>query len=364
MKNCHIAKVAAITAIAGGISCLASIPAMAFGFTSDIDADKVLFLNVDVSGSIDATEYSLVIDGYENAFRNSSAVRNGILNYSNGTAGNDGIVVGLLFWASQQEMLTDGGNKWFHLTDTASIDNFADVIANSSRPTTIGGGTNLAGALDRSRAELNALFTGNNQTTGAGVTVTNNKGKVLNVNLETIIDISSDGYHDRATLGGNGAQCDDNGNGDTVNGNTAGTPNTQSGLAGFLACQSILNTAIDAVLTNGPANRINALPIVGSANQTEDRQRYRDLLDTYYETGLTVTGGTIGPVIGGDGNEAAPAFVEVANDFGDFGASIEQKLAREISEVPFEFSPALGLLLSGGIFGGLHWRKRRKTIDK
>ena len=109
------------------------------------------------------------------------------------------------------------------------------------------------------------------------------------------------------------------------------------------------------------ANRINALPILGTSD--DDEKRYRDIIDYYYRDGLTVNGGTIGPVIGGDGNEISPAFAQTAASFNDFEASLEAKLLREITEVPFEFSPTLGLLHSGGLFAGLHWRKKLKKSN-
>ena len=376
---------------------LAQTSAMGFNigatdFSGTQEVEKVLLLDIDVSSSVKETtvngqtvqEYDLMMDGYANAFRNDF-IQNAILYWDeNNTKLKKGIVVGVQFWSTQQQMLvyntntntyvynaTSGygdssGNdekKWFLLQNESDINAFADLLNNAPRPPktvnninnnpdVIGGGTNLAGALDRSEAELNALLNPTGDVTYSGstpnsndtVTATNTQGVIENVRQETIVDVSSDGYHDRETLDGNDGSCDDR-----KDGNTA-SRDVEDGLGtGYiLDCQQVLTDAIlDLVTdTNAPADRINALPILG------EEQRYRDILDDYYRDGITVTGGQIGPVITGNN-----AFAETANDFTDFERAILAKLERE---VPFEFSPALGLILGGGIFGGLHWFKKLK----
>lgn len=366
MKSFYLTKIAAIATIAGGIQWLFSLPAVAATLTLPSTVEKVILLDVDVSGSVSndappggTSEYDLMMGGYEKAFR-TDRIQDAIINYSNGTSGDDGIVVGLQFWSTQQEMMTDSdGNKWFYLTNEDSITSFADTIAGSTRPAktnpdgtdNIGGGTNLAGALDFSNAQLNALFTGSGTYTnsnGGTTTVTNSQGVVSTVNLETVIDVSSDGYHDRQTLDGNSGGCDDDEQGNSNSRDVSG------GLSDLANCQTALANAISAVLSdeNG-ADRINGLPIKG------ETERYRDLLDTYYESGLTTDSGDIGPVIGESADAINPAFIQTAASFNDFDTAIEDKLYREISEVPFEFSPTLGLVLSGGVFAGLHQFKKR-----
>lgn len=192
-------------------------------------------------------------------------------------------------------------------------------------------------------------------TSGSTVTATNNQGTIETVLQETIVDVSSDGYHDRQTLDGNSGSCDDrkdaNGNGvGNPNGNDPNSSATQNdlGTGYILDCQQVLTNAIAELVTdpNAPADRINALPILG------EEQRYRDILDIYYRDGIQVNGGQIGPVITGNN-----AFAETANGFEDFDDAILKKLKKE---VPFEFSPALGLILGGSIFSGLHWFKKFK----
>lgn len=386
MKSLNIKSFAFSTLLLG----LAQTSAMGFSmgatdFSGTQEVEKVLLLDIDVSGSVDNdTEYDLIMDGYANAFRNNF-IQDAILYWDeNGTKPKKGIVIGVEFWSTQQQMLTyktdhsdyafnttDGytnGNKWFLLDSETDINNFATLLDNAPRPPktvnnsdVIGGGTNLAGALDRSEAELNALLnpsgdvTYSGSTSGSTVTATNTQGTIETVLQETIVDVSSDGYHDRQTLDGNSGSCDDrkdtNGNGvGNPNGNDPNSSVTQNdlGTGYILDCQQVLTDAIvDLVIdANAPADRINALPILGEA------ERYRDILDIYYRDGLNVTGGQIGPVITGNN-----AFAETANEFSDFERAILSKLARE---VPFEFSPALGLILGGGIFGSLHWFKKLK----
>ena len=112
----------------------------ASSLASAVDVDTELLLLVDVSGSVDSAEYSLMMDGYEAAFRNSSVV-------SAIQSGNTGsVAISLVFWsgASQQSV----GVDWMLVNDTASANAFADAIALTSRPfsgsTAIGSGINYA----------------------------------------------------------------------------------------------------------------------------------------------------------------------------------------------------------------------------
>lgn len=378
-------------ALSGLLLGLAQTSAMGFSvgatnFSGTQEVEKVLLLDIDVSGSVNnVDEYDFLMDGYANAFRNDF-IQNAILKWDKNDTmpTKKGIVVGVQFWSTQQQMLTyktdhtgyafnstngyTSGNKWFLLDSETDINNFATLLDDAPRPPknvnnsdVIGGGTNLAGALDRSEAELNALLnpsgdvTYSGSTSGSTVTASNNQGIIETVRQETIVDVSSDGYHDRQTLDGNSGSCDDR-----KDGNTA-SRDVQDGLGtGYiLDCQQVLTDAIaDLVIdANAPADRINALPILGKS--IEDIGRYRDILDIYYRDGITVTPSQsdpnfdeIGPVIRGN-----DAFAETANDFSDFERAILAKLSRE---VPFEFSPAFGLILGGSIFGSLHWFKKFK----
>ncbi|NJN22365.1 MAG: DUF1194 domain-containing protein [Leptolyngbya sp. RL_3_1] len=105
-----------------------------------------LVLSVDVSSSINSTEFNLQRDGYAAAFRNAELIQS--------IGGNpNGIAVALSYWASQAMTAID----WFHITDEASALAFADAIEAADRPSSfgaegIGGATNIAGAMDHARS--------------------------------------------------------------------------------------------------------------------------------------------------------------------------------------------------------------------
>jgi len=100
--------------------------------------DLELALLVDVSGSIDGTEYGLQMTGYENAFRNS-AIHTAI---GDGAIGQ--IAVGLWFWSGAAQQAQGVG--WTLLSDATSSGAFADAIAGTNRP--YNGSTAVGNALD------------------------------------------------------------------------------------------------------------------------------------------------------------------------------------------------------------------------
>jgi len=88
--------------------------------------DLELALLIDVSGSVDATEYQLQLDGYGNAFRGSS-VQSAIASGSIGS-----IAVETIFWSGdgQQQVMLD----WVNIFDATSANLFADAIESILRP--------------------------------------------------------------------------------------------------------------------------------------------------------------------------------------------------------------------------------------
>ena len=83
-----------------------------------------LILLVDVSGSVDGTEYALQKSGYVNAF-NNAAVQAAIA----GTVG--GVAVTYIEWSGSGEQAQLVG--WSHLTDATSSSAFATAINGTSR---------------------------------------------------------------------------------------------------------------------------------------------------------------------------------------------------------------------------------------
>ncbi len=152
-----------------------------------VPVDLELQLLVDVSGSVDGTEYALQKLGYENAFR-SSAVINAITNGSIGS-----IAVQYIEWSgsTQQSVLVD----WAIIDSAASANAFADSIAGVTRA--FGGATAIGSAL----------------TFGSGLF--DNNGFEAD---RWVIDISGDGANNTGTSSSDGRTTALNAGVDTING--------------------------------------------------------------------------------------------------------------------------------------------------
>jgi len=98
-----------------------SVPSYAITYV-----DIELQLLVDISGSVNTSEYDLQMQGYQAAFE-SNRVQNAIIN---GTQGQ--IAVQLIMWSgsNQQEVMID----WTLIDSASTADDFADNIALLSRP--------------------------------------------------------------------------------------------------------------------------------------------------------------------------------------------------------------------------------------
>lgn len=103
-----------------------------------VPVDLELSLVIDVSGSVNTSEYNLQMDGYANAFRDS-AIQNAILNGTNGA-----IATNVIFFASSASV----GIPFTLLDSQSAINAFADTLDNFARPfsglTDIFDGINLA----------------------------------------------------------------------------------------------------------------------------------------------------------------------------------------------------------------------------
>jgi len=82
-----------------------------------------LFLSIDSSGSIDTSEFTIMMDGYRDAFRQASAI-NAITTSANGW------VAGGSFWASTD---TSQEISWTLLKTTAEVNAFADLVNTIAR---------------------------------------------------------------------------------------------------------------------------------------------------------------------------------------------------------------------------------------
>lgn len=108
----------------------------AMNMSHGIAVDTELMLLVDVSGSVDEAEYSLMMDGYQQAFRNNSVIDS----IRSGERGQ--IAASVVFWsgANDQEI----GVEWTLIDSEESANNFADQLQKTTRPfsgmTAIGSG--------------------------------------------------------------------------------------------------------------------------------------------------------------------------------------------------------------------------------
>ena len=103
-----------------------------------VPVDLELSLLIDVSGSVDATEYQLQRDGYKDAF-NSTAVWDAI------DAGDLGkIAVNLVFWSTTSVQALG----WTLIDSEAASDAFGDAIGALARPGGIGTYTGITQALE------------------------------------------------------------------------------------------------------------------------------------------------------------------------------------------------------------------------
>jgi len=119
-----------------------STPAHAIGVALELQ------LLVDTSGSVSTSEYNTQKGGYEAAFRNA-----GIIAAITALAPQGGVAVQYIEWASanQQSVRVN----WTQITDAASANAFADLLAGVNR--VYSGSTGVAAAIDFGRP----LFDGN-----------------------------------------------------------------------------------------------------------------------------------------------------------------------------------------------------------
>jgi VCBS repeat-containing protein len=232
-----------------------------------------LVLSVDVSASVDSTEFNLQKNGYKAAFQDSE-VKNAIKKLP------DGLAVNMQFWADSGNILETG---WFKLTNDTTISSFVTKFdsvtrqagqnrvrfGNSGQWTVTGSGTDIKLAIDK-----------------ATNSIVNNayNGKAL------VIDVSGDGVSDDTPYTGSG---------------------NEDGECPHSHFCPPLEAARDAALAQGIT--INGLPIVNNQN----KPKLTHEVDIHYKK----------LVIGGE-----DSFVEVAKDFSSFTSAAKKKILKEINQ--------------------------------
>ncbi|MCF8032202.1 MAG: DUF1194 domain-containing protein [Desulfarculaceae bacterium] len=111
------------------------VPASAWA--DAIPVDLQLSLLVDVSGSVNSSEFNLQMRGYVEAFQSSEVI--------GAIAANDigAIAVNLVFWSGRYEQKT--AVDWFYIGDAGTSFDFASALSELKRP--YSGSTSISGAL-------------------------------------------------------------------------------------------------------------------------------------------------------------------------------------------------------------------------
>lgn len=222
--------------------------------------DTVLSLVIDISGSISASEYNLMMDGYANAFRDST-IQAGILDTGNGDVGK--IAVNVVQFGT-----TAGQVVGFTILDTIdAINGFANTLDTLARNFSLGGSTCIACGLSVSKSLLDGWL-----------------GVDSNSAARAVIDVSGDGNdnvsggtiaaRELAVRDARDAAC---GAGYTVNGITVGAesildyykdnvicPSGAFALRaiGFSSFESAVKTKLAAEITGQP---IDPIPLPAGA---------------------------------------------------------------------------------------------------
>jgi hypothetical protein len=122
-----------------------AVPAAAQQAPNAPAVDLALVLAVDASGSVDRARFELQKQGYVTAFRHPrviAAIQSGP---------TQSIAVVMVQWTGPALQVV--AVPWTRISDTASINAFADAIAAAPRAL-FGGGTSISGAIDTGRALL------------------------------------------------------------------------------------------------------------------------------------------------------------------------------------------------------------------
>jgi len=135
----------ALFMVAVFIAAVSFLPRAAYAVNVDLE----LVLLVDVSGSVDATDFALQQTGYVQAFQ-SASIQNAIM--SGGTYHS--IAATLVYW-SDSAVQSVG---WSLINDAASANTFAAAISAAVRP--YSGGTGMTNAVNFGAGLFNNNFTG------------------------------------------------------------------------------------------------------------------------------------------------------------------------------------------------------------
>lgn len=308
----------AATVIAGSYS--AMIPQAAFAQNAT-PVSVELFLSVDVSGSVNATEYELQKQGYIAAFQDPE-----IIDLIESLP--DGLAVAIETWNTNIKK----SSSWYLIEDANDAANFVEAIEDTLDATRGGGGTDITKAI---KSATNKIL--NNQYDGEAL----------------IIDISGDGISKNTNVGNPNSSTynnyknqvrdylDDNGLSNIPNlvDKNSYTYNQYRGEFKNNSYKCSIGQDIDSNLdpiwkvpiehlycppleeaVNNAENNnitINGLPINGNPNSNSGKKWREGEVSNYY----------LNHIITSDG------FIETASGFDDFTRAVKNKIETEITNV-------------------------------
>lgn len=326
MKYRKLLNILATTTALSGISA-ATFPQVSLTQTMT-PVSVELFLSVDVSGSVDATEYELQLNGYADAFEDPEVIK-AIETLP------DGLAVAIESWSSSIQKTS----AWYLIKNEEDARDFASVIRDTLDATKGSGGTDVTKAI---KSATNQIL--NNSYDGEAL--------VIDISGDGISKNTSVGDPDSSNYANYSAQVlqylDDNGLNDIPNlidkdsftysryANEFKSDNYRCGIG-----QDIKKVTVDGqkqfeviwqvpiehlycpplekAVDNAAANNItiNGLPIVGNPN-TDSGIMWREAeVGDYYRN----------HVITDDG------FVQVAAGFNDFSRAVKEKIKCEITGI-------------------------------
>ncbi len=316
-------KFAATVAFAGVFSTILPEVAMSTETTTPVSVE--LFLSVDVSGSVNATEYELQKQGYIDAFNDSEVIA-AIETLPNGLA------VAIETWSSSIRKTSD----WYLIKDAADAANFITAINSTLNATSGSGGTDVTKAI---KSATNSIL--NNQY----------EGEVL------VIDISGDGISKNTSVGNPNSNkytnyknqvreyLDDNGLTDIPNLIDKSSYTYSSYVNEFknnnykcsigqdinsnytikwqVPIEHLYCPPLEEAVTNAETNNItiNGLPINGSPTTNSGKKWREGEISNYYQNHVITSDGFIRPAAG----------------FNDFSRAIKEKLKCEITGIACGF---------------------------
>lgn len=280
-----------------------------------------LFLSVDVSGSVNATEYELQKQGYIDAFRDEEVI-------SAITSLPDGLAVAIQTWSSSIKKSSD----WYLINDEDDIDDFIAAINSTLDATNGSGGTDVTKAI---KSATNSIL--NNDYEGQA----------------SVIDISGDGISKNTSVGNPNSDeydnyktqvrqyLDNNGLTDIPNlidrssytyGSYTGEFSNDKYRCSIgqnidddynvlwqVPIEHLYCPPLEEAVTRAENNNItiNGLPINGSATTNSGKKWREAEISAYYANHIVTSDG----------------FVRTAAGFNDFSRAIKEKLKCEITGV-------------------------------